>query len=101
MHLSPFIDLNEVPALCHLNATDFNELMEYGVIPIVASDSDDVCISRSSLEALQKASQIRRDYALDLFTMGMLVNYLERISELERDNSMLKAEVSKCSTRCQ
>jgi chaperone modulatory protein CbpM len=97
MQSSPFIELNEVAQLCQLDQEDLKELLDYGTIPVVASDSDDVCIPSTSLEALRKASQIRRDYALDLFTMAILVNYLERISELERTNSKLRDEVAQCS----
>jgi chaperone modulatory protein CbpM len=97
MHSSPFIEINALTQLCQLDQEELKELLDYGAIPLVASDSGDVCIPSTSLDALQAASKIRRDYALDLFTMAILVNYLERINELERTNLKLRDEVAQCS----
>lgn len=97
MEAPQLIELNEAAKLCQLDDEDFKELLDYGAIAVVASDADDICISSTSLEALKKALQIRRDYALDLFTVAILVSYLEKISELECVNSILCREIAKCS----
>jgi chaperone modulatory protein CbpM len=97
MQPSQYIELNEVATCCDLSLEELSELLEYDIIPLSGSDAGNLCVPNHWLDTLQKAAQIRRDYALDLFTMGILVNYLQRIADLENANSKLRTEVALCS----
>jgi chaperone modulatory protein CbpM len=97
MQSSQYIELNEVATCCDLSPEELAELLEYDIIPLLESDAGSLCVPNGWINTLQKAAQIRRDYALDLFTMGILVNYLQRISDLENANSKLRTKVDLCS----
>lgn len=92
-----YIELNEVASACHLSQDELIEMLEYDIIPFSSADSGELRIDISWIDALRKAAQIRRDYALDLFTMGILVNYLQRIADLEKLNLNLQTKVAECS----
>jgi hypothetical protein len=44
----------------------------------------------SCINSAKKAAQIRRDYALDLFAMAVVMRYLHKIDELETVNARLR-----------
>lgn len=90
------IELKEAASLCQLNEAEFNELLEYGAITVIKNELNGACISGNCIDTLQKAAQIRRDFALDLFTMAILMNYIQKITDLEKTNLRLLTEVSKC-----
>ncbi len=90
------LDFKEAVEICHLNDDEFNELVEYGVVELMVNDSGAVRIASRCIQTLQKAAQIRSDYALDLFSIVILVSYLQRITDLENENLLLKTELSKC-----
>ena len=90
------LDLKDAVEICQLNDDEFNELVEYGVVELMVNESGAVSIASSCIHTLQTAAQIRIDYALDLFSIVILVNYLQRITDLENENLLLKSELSKC-----
>lgn len=92
-----YIEFNELAFTCRLSHDELTELLEYGVIPLENQHSDGLRIPVGWIAPLQKAAQIRRDYALDLFTMGILVNYIQKIADLENVNFKLRTEVAQCS----
>ena len=50
--------------------------------------------SAECLPALRRATRLRRDLDLDLFTMALLLQYLDRIEVLEQQLRSLRAQVS-------
>lgn len=97
MQLTQSIELKDVAALCQLGPSEVDELLEYGAIPLLETPSDGLRVPNSYVDTLLKAAQIRRDYALDLFTMAILANYIQKISDLEISNSNLRHEVAQCT----
>ncbi len=96
MQLTQSIELKDIAALCQLGASELDELLEYGAIPLVETPSNGLRVPNNYVNTLLKAAQIRRDFALDLFTMAILANYIQKISDLELSNSQLRHEVAQC-----
>lgn len=96
MQLTQSIELKDIAALCQLGASELEELLEYGAIPLVETPSNGLRVPNNYVNTLLKAAQIRRDFAFDLFTMAILANYIQKISDLELSNSQLRHEVAQC-----
>lgn len=96
MQLTQSIELKDIAVLCQLGASELDELLEYGAIPLVETPSNGLRVPNNYVNTLLKAAQIRRDFALDLFTMAILANYIQKISDLELSNSQLRHEVAQC-----
>lgn len=91
-----YIELKEAALLCQLNELEINELLEYSAITLTTNESNVVCIASDCIDTLQKAAQIRRDFALDLFTMAILMKYIKKIKDLETANLQLLNRECKC-----
>lgn len=87
------LPLDEVAQACELTTVEVRELVEFGVVEPVAHQGRD-CLRGDRLAPLRRAAALRRDFELDLFAMGLLVGYLERIEALEREVSGLRARLS-------
>jgi chaperone modulatory protein CbpM len=90
------IELKEVATLCQLDEAELFELVEYGAITVIENEMNGTCISSDCIDTLQKAAQIRHDFVLDLFTMAILMNFIQKITDLEKTNLRLLSEASKC-----
>ena len=84
----------DLASMCGVTAAEVDELVEYGVLVPQRQDAlqppvfDAACVPR-----LREAFRLRRDFDLELFAVGLLVGYLERIQELERQVRALQAQL--------
>ena len=93
MRSSGYIDFKEMAARCELSEDELYELLEYGALPVIYVNSSGLCFPLDCVGAAQKAARIKRDYALDLFAMGVVMGYVQRIDELELANMQLRTRL--------
>jgi chaperone modulatory protein CbpM len=85
------IAADELCRACRITAQELEEVIGYGVLPPLPSQPR--VFAADWLMPLRAATQLRRDFDLDLFTMGLLLDYLHRIDELEREMRSLRAHL--------
>jgi len=79
------IDQFELAEMCRLSVAEVDELVEYGALVPVAGDSARTRqFSASCVAPLREAGRLRSHYDLDLFTVSVLLGYLQRIAHLEQ-----------------
>jgi chaperone modulatory protein CbpM len=93
MHLTRQIGFIEFAQRCHLSQAELSELLDYGLLPVLQENSSAPALPITCLRSAQKAAQIKRDYALDLFSMGILMVYLQKIEALELANTQLRSSL--------
>lgn len=101
MHHTPFdlarFDLHETVSIVELSHSsglstgELAELVDYGALTPLASTQDDILFKASCVESLRKVCRLRWDYDLDVFTLAILLGYVERINDLERQIIALEA----------
>ena len=82
---------SEVAKLCDLSHEETQELIDYGAIQTGDSEENQYSFSAQGVSFLQRACKQRRDYDLDLFSVVICVQYLERIADLIRQIQVLQA----------
>lgn len=90
------ITLTDLAQACGLSAAELDELVDYGALVPLGPQATVQTLHQFSAEwvtPLRTASRLRRDFDLDVFSMGMLLGYLNRIDELERDMRALRAQL--------
>ena len=83
----------ELSQVCRISATEIDELVEYGALTPLEHSPGQRTFSRSCVGSLRAACKIRQDYDLDLFTVALLMDHLNRIEELERELRFLQAHL--------
>ena len=83
----------ELADLCGLSSAELEELVEYGALASLAGDAGSRQFGASCVVPLREAARLRNDYALDLFTMSLLLGYLQRIAQLEQQLRSLNAHI--------
>lgn len=86
------IGFNDLCMACALSTADLQELIEYGALEILQPTPTEPLFDINCIEPLRIASMARRDYDLDLFVVVILMDYLQRIQQLELQLSTLKAK---------
>lgn len=86
------LDLAELAHVSGLNMQELDELIAYGAITPRDATHTTWRFSATCVIPLRKASRLRRDFDLDLFTMGLLLDYLDRIEALEEHIRTLQAK---------
>lgn len=84
---------DELAQMCGLAAAEIAELVEYGALQPVEEPAQGLVFSAAQVPALREAARLRADYDLDVFTVGVLLGYLRRIAQLERDLQALRAQL--------
>jgi chaperone modulatory protein CbpM len=85
------ISLAELSRTCGLSAQDLGELIDYGaIVPIRGSTT---LFSAECVVPLRTAGRMRQDFDLDLFTVSLLLGYLQRIAHLEQQLRGLQAHL--------
>jgi chaperone modulatory protein CbpM len=88
------IDQLELAHMCSLTAAELDELVEYGaLVPVVGESATVRQFSASCVAPLREAVRLRSWYDLDLFTVSLLLQYLQRIAQLEQQLRHLQAHV--------
>lgn len=85
---------SELSLSCGLTEAELTELVEYGALRVQPAAGAEPVYSAECLPALRRATRLRRDLDLDLFTVALLLQYLDRIEVLERQVRSLRAQVS-------
>ena len=84
---------SELSRACGLTEEEVTELVDYGALRALPAGAEPV-FSAECLPALRRATRLLRDLDLDLFTVALLLQYLDRIEALERQVRSLRAQVS-------
>lgn len=87
------VTLAELAQTCALSVAELDELMDYGVLVPMQEARPERLFSADCVMPLRAAGKLRRDFDLDLFTVGLLLGYLNRIEALERELQSLRAQL--------
>ncbi len=88
------IDQVELAQMCSLTIVELDELVDYGALVPLATEMETVRqFSASCVPPLREAARLRTHYDLDLFTVSLLLGYLQRIAHLEHQLRGLHAHL--------
>lgn len=88
------IDQGELAQMCSLTIVEIEELVDYGALVPVGAEAESVRqFSASCVPPLREAIRLRSYYDLDLFTVSLLLGYLQRIAHLEQQLRGLQAHL--------
>lgn len=85
------LSLMELSTVCALSAAELEELVGYGALQPLNVDPAAPQFSGQWVTPLRTAGKLRRDYDLDLFTVVIMMDFLQRIDTLEDQLTSLKA----------
>lgn len=98
LHAHDLVDEDELAHMCSMSRVELEELVDYGVlVPIEQGAAIQHLFSAACVPLLRRASRLRADFDLDLFTMGLLLGYLQRVEELEQQVRSLRARLPHAS----
>lgn len=83
----------ELSHACGMSAAELDELVEYGALNAIRRNESERVFSAECVVTLRAAGRLRRDFDLDLFAVAILLGYLNRIEELEREVKSLRAHL--------
>ena len=84
----------ELADMCGMSVAEIDELVEYGALePVQGVVQHGLVFSAGLVPSLREAARLRTDYDLDVFTVGVLLGYLRRITQLERELRALRAHL--------
>ncbi len=89
------VEQGELAQMCCLTVAELDELVEYGALLPVVPDAGGGLrqFSAACVAPLREAVRLRGYYDLDLFTVSLLLGYLQRIDHLEHQLRALQAHV--------
>ena len=87
------VTVAELSRACGLSAAELDELVEYGALAPLQRDTAERAFSAEWIVPLRTAGRLRQDFDLDLFAVAILLGYLNRIEELEREVKFLRAHL--------
>jgi chaperone modulatory protein CbpM len=90
---SETITAAELCRACHLSDAELQELVGYGAVQPTRTGPGGNTFSAGCMVTLRHACQLRRDFDLDLFTVALLSDYLNRIEALQRELQALRAHL--------
>ena len=88
-----YLSTQEVTDICQLSEAEIMELIEYGVLRSEMEMGEVRFFSMPQVHRLQNASQHRRDFDLDLFSVVLVMGYLQEIADLTQQVSDLQVAV--------
>jgi len=88
------VGFSELSTACAISVSDLRELIDYGALAPLLPAQAEPLFAISYLEPLRQAGSVRRDYDLDLFVVVILMDYLQRIAQLESQLCSLRAQSS-------
>ena len=89
---SETISVSDLSRVCGISTDELNELVEYGVLRPLPTGSQGRVFSAACVASLRTACKLRRDYDLEVFTIALFMEYLNRIEDLERELRTLHAK---------
>ena len=101
METTASLTLTDLADVCGLATTELDELVEYGALrpepsaTLRTTTPAQTCaalFSSACVVPLRTVGRLRRDYDLDLFSVGLMLEYLNRIDTLERQVQWLQSQ---------
>jgi chaperone modulatory protein CbpM len=92
--LADSVGFSELSMACAISVDELQELIEYGALAPLQPAQPEPLFAISYLEPLRTAGKLRRDYDLDLFVVVIVMDYLQRIAQLESQVRRLEAQGS-------
>lgn len=91
--LAPFsVSFSELSIACSMSVAELQELVDYGALQPVDAAQPEPVFALSYLEPLRTACKLRLDYDLDLFVVVIVMDYLNRIAQLESQLRSMQAQ---------
>ena len=88
------VDSVELASLFQLTVAEIGELVDYGaLVPDGAAGEGGMRFSSGCMGPLRQALELRARFDLDIFTVALLLQQLQRIAELEQQVRTLQAHV--------
>ena len=84
------VDQPELARMCGMSEAEVDELVDYGVLVPLANEAGRQ-FTAAVVPWLREAVRLRADFDLDLFTVSLLLRYLQRIVQLEHQLRSLQA----------
>lgn len=78
------LNLGELSVASGMSTAELDELVDYGALIPLESAQPARLFSAECTRPLSRASKLRTDFHLDIFTVVLLLGYLTRIEILER-----------------
>jgi chaperone modulatory protein CbpM len=91
------VTLPDLSRAAAMSAAELNELVDYGALVPLDPGRKERLFSAEWVTPLRTAGKLRMDFDLDLFTVAIILDYLNRIEHLERQLRSLKARVPQAS----
>ena len=82
---------SEFAGVCGLSEAEFQELLDYGVLPADQLADAQICFSRTYIEPVQTAYRKAKDFDLDVCAAAIFTEYLIQIHHLRRELASLQA----------
>jgi chaperone modulatory protein CbpM len=86
-----YLSMAEVSHLCQLAQDEVRELMDYGALQSDMVVGNEIFFATQRVQSLKVACTQRRDYDLDLFSVALLIGYLQEIDRLKQQISVYQA----------
>lgn len=77
---------DELARMCGMTEAELGELLDYGILSVPSGGA----FEAELVTPLREAVRVRVRYDLDLFTVGLIAQYLQRIEHLERELRALR-----------
>jgi chaperone modulatory protein CbpM len=88
------VDQRELARMSGLTTADLDELVDFGgLVPVAGGTGATRQFSATCVPPLREAARLKAHYDLDLFTVSLLLGYLQRIGHLEQQVRSLQARV--------
>ena len=87
------IGQDELALMCSLSTAQLDELVEYGSLVPAMGRAGNREYSAACVAPLREAARLCSHYDLDLFTVSLLLGYLQRIAQLEHQLRALNVHV--------
>lgn len=84
---------DELSRMSGMSIAELEELVDYGALMPLPGQAEERRFSADCVVRLRDAARLRGDFDLDMFTVGLLLGYMERIEQLERRLHALEAQV--------
>jgi len=86
---------SEFASICGLSETEFQELLDYGVLPADQLANAEICFSRTYIEPVQTAYRKAKDFDLDGCAAAIFIQYLIEIQHLREELASLQVRIQR------
>ena len=90
---SETVNLVDLSHISGMSASELGELVEYGALSPLESNAQGCIFSAVCIVPLRTVCKLRLDFDLDVFTVAVLMGYLERIDALELQVRSLQSQL--------